>query len=227
MDDFFAAEPQGTVPAPPAQPQGPEIGSDEKKAEYKKNSKEKRDKFIKSTRNFPVWLILVILTVGVVVVPPIVGTYASPIIAYTVDFVLVGSCYWFAKNIAGRYLSGLRWWHGIKSDGTKGWKFEVSPDYKEIQKCPKITLWLCLIAPIVGCIVAIIVCIFTFRYISIVIYVILIIATIPNVVGYSKCLMYYKGLNKKGKFKQTATKAAADYAMQNPQMVTGVAGTVL
>merc|ERR1711879_10426 len=34
--------------------------------------------------------------------------------------------FWTVKNVTGRLLVGLRWWHYVKEDGTNVWMFESS-----------------------------------------------------------------------------------------------------
>ena len=46
-----------------------------------------------------------------------IHTFITVIILASVDF-------WFVKNVAGRYLVGLRWWNGDDDSGDEGWKWE-------------------------------------------------------------------------------------------------------
>mmetsp|Transcript_3823 Transcript_3823/g.13790 ORF Transcript_3823/g.13790 Transcript_3823/m.13790 type:complete len:172 (-) Transcript_3823:632-1147(-) len=47
---------------------------------------------------------------------------------FVVNFVVLSlflACdFWTVKNVSGRFLVGLRWWHEVNEDGSSQWKFE-------------------------------------------------------------------------------------------------------
>ena len=46
-----------------------------------------------------------------------INTFITVLLLNSVDF-------WFVKNVAGRYLVGLRWWNGDDDEGEDGWVWE-------------------------------------------------------------------------------------------------------
>ncbi|QDZ21044.1 DUF846 domain-containing protein [Chloropicon primus] len=47
---------------------------------------------------------------------------------FVVNFVVLATLlacdFWTVKNVSGRFLVGLRWWHEVNEDGSSQWKFE-------------------------------------------------------------------------------------------------------
>jgi hypothetical protein len=50
----------------------------------------------------------------------------SFILSFIVIVLLLAADFWTVKNVTGRLLVGLRWWHYVKDDGTNVWMFESS-----------------------------------------------------------------------------------------------------
>lgn len=46
-----------------------------------------------------------------------INTFITVLLLNSIDF-------WFVKNVAGRYLVGLRWWNGDDDSGDEGWVWE-------------------------------------------------------------------------------------------------------
>lgn len=68
-----------------------------------------------------------------------VYTFISVIIASAVDF-------WFVKNVAGRILVGLRWWHNDFEIGQNEWHFESYNVEYTSSEVDKSVFWLALIS---------------------------------------------------------------------------------
>lgn len=50
----------------------------------------------------------------------------SFILSFIIIVLLLAADFWTVKNVTGRLLVGLRWWHYVKEDGTNVWMFESS-----------------------------------------------------------------------------------------------------
>lgn len=48
----------------------------------------------------------------------------SFILHFVVETVLIVVDFWFTKNIGGRRLVGMRWWHIPSQEGSTTWRFE-------------------------------------------------------------------------------------------------------
>merc|ERR1719410_1317792 len=46
------------------------------------------------------------------------------VVNFVVTTILIACDFWTVKNVSGRMLVGLRWWHEVNEDGTSQWKFE-------------------------------------------------------------------------------------------------------
>mmetsp|Transcript_13568 Transcript_13568/g.30962 ORF Transcript_13568/g.30962 Transcript_13568/m.30962 type:complete len:174 (-) Transcript_13568:820-1341(-) len=66
---------------------------------------------------------------------------------FVVNFVLVTclvACdFWTVKNVSGRMLVGLRWWHEVNQDGSSQWKFESLDEegLKSVDSFEKKVFW--------------------------------------------------------------------------------------
>eukprot|EP00213_Chloropicon_mariensis_P003157 CAMPEP_0197471150 /NCGR_PEP_ID=MMETSP1309-20131121/2032_1 /TAXON_ID=464262 /ORGANISM="Genus nov. species nov., Strain RCC998" /LENGTH=170 /DNA_ID=CAMNT_0043008629 /DNA_START=72 /DNA_END=584 /DNA_ORIENTATION=- len=46
------------------------------------------------------------------------------VVNFVVTTILIACDFWTVKNVSGRFLVGLRWWHEVNEDGSSQWKFE-------------------------------------------------------------------------------------------------------
>ncbi len=52
--------------------------------------------------------------------------YDHFILSFIIVVVILAADFWTVKNVTGRLMVGLRWWHYVKEDGSNVWMFESS-----------------------------------------------------------------------------------------------------
>ena len=110
------------------------------------------------------------------------------VVQFVVTVTLLAFDFWTVKNVTGRLLVGLRWWHEIGEDGTtQQWRFETILDRTSLNMTDgRIFWWTLYITPAAWILLGI-VCVLKFNISYLVIVVIALILSIANIVGYYKC----------------------------------------
>jgi hypothetical protein len=49
--------------------------------------------------------------------------------------------FWTVKNITGRLMVGLRWWHDVREDGQAEWHFESIDDPSQVSRTDYVIFW--------------------------------------------------------------------------------------
>jgi hypothetical protein len=162
-----------------------------------------------------------------IVMPLITGSF---ILAFIIVIILLAADFWTTKNVTGRLLVGLRWWHYVKEDGTNVWMFESSKNpsnaveaviFCTLSPPPQISapqlkpfLLNCVGTSLVGTVpvwvLLAIVALLGINLKWLFLIAIAVVLSLANVVGYGKCMK-----DKKGKIKSIATSMAADYVVNN------------
>jgi hypothetical protein len=65
------------------------------------------------------------------------------VVNFVVVCILLACDFWTVKNVSGRLLVGLRWWHEVKDDGSSEWKFESLDEegQKTVESFEKRLFW--------------------------------------------------------------------------------------
>lgn len=110
------------------------------------------------------------------------------VIQFVVTVTLLAFDFWVVKNVTGRLLVGLRWWHEVAEDGiTQQWRFETIHDRLSLNVIDGRIFWWTLYAfPIVWLCLGV-VCVLKFNISYLIIVVIALILSAANIVGYYKC----------------------------------------
>lgn len=133
--------------------------------------------------------------IGAIVSYLLVGWFTqSFVIEFVSTVTLLAFDFWTVKNVSGRLLVGLRWWHDVAdddedADGTvkDGWRFESIPDRESINPMDNRIFWGALYAfPVIWILLGV-VCILKFNASYLVIVVIALVLSSANIVGYYKC----------------------------------------
>lgn len=98
------------------------------------------------------------------------------------------------KNVTGRLLVGLRWWHdaGVGPEAISGntvqqWRFETVQDRESLNKIEMRIFWIGLfVTPVVWVLLGV-VCILKFSVSYLVIVAVALVLGVANIVGYYKC----------------------------------------
>jgi len=132
----------------------------------------------------------------------------SFILSFIVIVLLLAADFWTTKNVTGRLLVGLRWWHYVKEDGTNVWMFESSKN--PVNAVEAVIFWTALVGTVpVWALLAVVALLnFSFQYLFVI--GVALVLSIANIIGYGKCMK-----DKKHKIKSIATSMAADYVVNN------------
>lgn len=110
------------------------------------------------------------------------------VIQFVVTTTLLAFDFWLVKNVTGRLLVGLRWWHEVAEDGiTQQWRFETIYERENLNVTDGRIFWWTLYAFPVIWIVLGVVCILKFNMSYLIIVVIALVLASANIVGYYKC----------------------------------------
>ncbi|CAN8068033.1 unnamed protein product [Agarophyton chilense] len=112
----------------------------------------------------------------------------SFVIQFVTTVTLLAFDFWTVKNVTGRLLVGLRWWHEVGEDGiSQKWRFETIPDRLSLNVTDgRIFWWTLYISPIIWALLGII-CVLKFNVSYLLIVVIALTLSSANIVGYYKC----------------------------------------
>lgn len=119
----------------------------------------------------------------------LLGLFTSSfVIHFVVTVTLLSFDFWTVKNVTGRLLVGLRWWHEVAEDGlTQKWRFETVPDRQSLNVTDgRIFWWTLYINPVLWLLLGII-CVLKFNVSYLLIVVIALILNGANIIGYYKC----------------------------------------
>ncbi len=123
------------------------------------------------------------------------GIFQSSIIM-TFIMTLVISCFdfWFVKNIAGRYMLGMRWWNGDDDLGRDGWVFDSYDNADCSTEFDRNVFWNCLRGSIVFWGVMVITKTLSFSFFWGILVIVIFLLNLTNYYGYTMC---YKDQAKK------------------------------
>lgn len=124
----------------------------------------------------------------------LVGFFTSSfVIQFVLTVTLLAFDFWTVKNVSGRLLVGLRWWHAATPTGVgegedeSGWRFETIPDRAAVNKTDgRIFWWALYLTPVVWVVLGV-VCVLKFNMSYLVIVAIAMVLSAANIVGYYKC----------------------------------------
>lgn len=112
----------------------------------------------------------------------------SFVIQFVVTVTLLAFDFWIVKNVTGRLLVGLRWWHEVGEDGvTQQWRFESIPDRENLNAMDgRIFWWTLYLSPVVWVLLGVM-CILKFNISYLLMVVIALTLSGANIIGYYKC----------------------------------------
>lgn len=123
----------------------------------------------------------------------VLGLFTSNfVIQFVTTVTLIAFDFWTVKNVSGRLLVGLRWWHDVSLDDendstSDGWRFESVPDRDSLNATDSRIFWWTLYAtPLVWVLLGV-VCVLKFNVSDLVIVVIAVVLSAANITGYYKC----------------------------------------
>lgn len=110
------------------------------------------------------------------------------VVQFVTTVTLLAFDFWTVKNVTGRLLVGLRWWHEVAEDGvSQQWRFETIPDRENLNVTDgRIFWWTMYLTPAVWVFLGI-VCILKFNVSYLLMVVIALTLSSANIVGYYKC----------------------------------------
>lgn len=119
----------------------------------------------------------------------IIGLFTKNfVIQFVMTVTLLAFDFWVVKNVTGRLLVGLRWWHEIAEDGiTQQWRFETIHDRDNLNVIDGRIFWWTLYASPVIWILLGIVCILKMNISYLIMVVIALVLNSANIIGYYKC----------------------------------------
>lgn len=118
----------------------------------------------------------------------LLGLFTSSfVIQFVTTVTLLAFDFWTVKNVSGRLLVGLRWWHDVADDGSDGWRFESIPDRDSLNATDSRIFWWTLYASPVVWVLMGVVCVLKFAVADLVIVVIALVLSGANIIGYYKC----------------------------------------
>lgn len=112
----------------------------------------------------------------------------SFVIHFVVTVTLLAFDFWTVKNVTGRLLVGLRWWHEVGEDGvSQKWRFETIEDRANLNVTDgRIFWWTLYINPLIWVILGI-VCVLKFNVSYLLMVTIALVLSGANIIGYYKC----------------------------------------
>lgn len=110
------------------------------------------------------------------------------VIQFVSTVTLLAFDFWVVKNVTGRLLVGLRWWHEAAEDGiTQQWRFETIQDRENLNVTDGRIFWWSLYAcPLVWILLGV-VCVLKFNLSYLIMVLIALVLNGANIVGYYKC----------------------------------------
>ncbi|RMZ91845.1 hypothetical protein DV736_g897, partial [Chaetothyriales sp. CBS 134916] len=111
------------------------------------------------------------------------------VLVFIITLLLLSIDFYYAKNIAGRRLVGLRWWNEVNtSTGESTWVFESPPDGRVPNATDKRFFWLAMyLVPVLWVGLAVLALVRLQKVIWLVTNVIALILTVTNTLAFSRC----------------------------------------
>lgn len=131
----------------------------------------------------------VLFKLGAIVSYLLLGFFTGNfVIQFVVTVTLLAFDFWVVKNVTGRLLVGLRWWHEVADDGvTQKWRFETVQDRENLNVTDgRIFWWTLYLAPIVWAGLGV-VCVLKLDLSYLLMVFIALTLSGANIVGYYKC----------------------------------------
>lgn len=112
----------------------------------------------------------------------------SFVVQFVVTVTLVAFDFWTVKNVTGRLLVGLRWWHEVAEDGlTQQWKFESIPDRQNLNVIDgRIFWWTLYLNPVIWILLGV-ACVLKLSISYLLVVIIALTLSGANIIGYYKC----------------------------------------
>jgi len=134
------------------------------------------------------------------------------VVTVVVVLVVLAADFWTVKNVTGRLLARMRYWHKVHEDGSTEWRFEMGEGGKKIEK---VIFWAGLLGVVLLWLLFGVWAIFSLNLKWLVIVALALLLSCGNIVGYVRCLA-----SKKDKFKSMATafitQKAVEHVANNP-----------
>lgn len=148
----------------------------------------------RSTHPF-VGLFHLLFKVAPVVTYLFMGLFVSSTVQIFISTLIIACMdFWFVKNIAGRYMLGMRWWNGDDELGREGWVFDSYDNEDCATDFDRFIFWVCLRCSIIFWLVMLITKILSFSLFWGIVVAIIFLLNLTNYYGYSMC---YKEQAKK------------------------------
>lgn len=147
------------------------------------------DKVLRQSSHPTVAIFHVSFKVAAIVSYLLLGWFTkSFVIQFVVTVTLLAFDFWVVKNVTGRMLVGLRWWHEVAEDGvTQQWRFETIPDRENLNVVDgRIFWWTLYASPLIWILLGV-VCVLKFNLSYLIMVVIALVLSGANIVGYYKC----------------------------------------
>lgn len=182
--EFLNADLHGSLPRPSSsQSQTNETGGDEEEGEGAVQA------ILRQSSHPTVAIFHILFKVTAISSYLLLGLFTkSFVIQFVTTVTLLAFDFWTVKNVTGRLLVGLRWWHEVGDDGmSQKWRFETIPDRENLNVTDgRIFWWTMYITPIIWVLLGA-VCIVKFNVSYLLIVVIALMLSGANIVGYYKC----------------------------------------
>lgn len=110
------------------------------------------------------------------------------VVQFVITVTLLAFDFWVVKNVTGRMLVGLRWWHEVGDDGiTQKWRFETIPNRENLNVVDgRIFWWTLYASPLIWILLGV-VCVLKFNVSYLIMVVIALVLSGANIIGYYKC----------------------------------------
>jgi len=133
------------------------------------------------------------------------------VLQFIILILLEAADFWTTKNVSGRLLVGLRWWHYVQADGSNIWVFESSKEQGTlINSIEGIIFWGALVGAVPIWIILGIVDVFGFEFIWLFVVIVSILLLVANIFGYAKCIK-----DKKTQLRKVAVGYIANKVAEN------------
>lgn len=182
--EFLNADLHDSLPRPSsAHPNTAETGGDEEQGEGAVQA------ILRQSSHPTVAIFHVIFKISAICSYLILGLFTgSFVIQFVSTVTLLAFDFWTVKNVTGRLLVGLRWWHEVGDDGmSQQWRFESVQDRENLNVTDgRIFWWTLYITPIIWVLLGV-VCVLKFNISYLLMVVIALILSGANIIGYYKC----------------------------------------
>eukprot|EP01089_Gocevia_fonbrunei_P015684 TRINITY_DN4653_c0_g1_i1.p1 TRINITY_DN4653_c0_g1~~TRINITY_DN4653_c0_g1_i1.p1 ORF type:complete len:219 (+),score=31.87 TRINITY_DN4653_c0_g1_i1:32-688(+) len=131
---------------------------------------------------------------------------------FIVIILILAADFWTVKNVTGRLLVGLRWWHYVKEDGSNVWVFESAKERGSfVNSVEGIIFWASLVGVVpIWTLFGIVAALSITDLEWVAIDLVAIALTIANIVGYARCIK-----DKRKQLKGAATGYITNVIIEN------------